>query len=422
MSGVPEPRDPLVARLDAAEANAAEQINGIDLEQPVDLAQVLGAGRDPGPEPSYVREEIDAKQDRTIKAAAGAGATQRAPRGYSFSDACHSPLSSPYTLKGVAAPGCITVTFGDAGTLKSFLATDVAAHVGLGRDWHGRRVNGCGVLVVLGAGQGGYARRLRAWASAKGIDPKTVKLYVCPSAVDLNSGPAELADAIAEAQAALGCTVGLVLVDTYSTNLGDADEQSNSDAARVFHNARLAAGPDCGIFFVHHVGHTDKSRERGAYQIRGIADFSFQLKREDKIITLTNVKAKDGGEIAPMTFTFHQVELGTDEDGDTVTSLVVSPIQSSPTPAKRPRPKGANQVLALQAIEAAINLHGRHPQGVDFRKDAKGVTVDQARAEFDCAAGHIASNKRSTRFSEAVSSLKASGHVAGVNDWLWLSG
>jgi hypothetical protein len=62
MSATQEVSDPLVARLHAAEAQTAEQINGIDLEQPVDVDQVLGADRDPGPEPPYVCEEIDTKK------------------------------------------------------------------------------------------------------------------------------------------------------------------------------------------------------------------------------------------------------------------------------------------------------------------------------------------------------------------------
>src|SRR5438132_2831970 len=62
MTAIREMSDPLVARLDATEASAAEQINGVDLEQPVDVDLVLGADRDPGPEPDFVRDEIDGKQ------------------------------------------------------------------------------------------------------------------------------------------------------------------------------------------------------------------------------------------------------------------------------------------------------------------------------------------------------------------------
>jgi len=113
-------------------------------------------------------------------------------------------------------------------------------------------------------------------------------------------------------------------------------ESSNSEAAVVLANTRAAAGDERAIVFVHHVGHNEKHRERGAYQLRANADFRFQVERDrdSEVITLTNVKAKDGPEIAPMRFEWRSVHLGNDDDGDDISSLIVEPTDREPASGK----------------------------------------------------------------------------------------
>ncbi len=108
--------------------------------------------------------------------------------------------------------------------------------------------------------------------------------------------------------------VGLVIVDTYSTNLGDGEEQSNSDAAVVLNNVRAACGSDRGAILVHHVGHGDKSRERGAYRLRANADRRFMVQRDDgnrgDILTVVNEKSKDDAELPELRLVWESVDLG----------------------------------------------------------------------------------------------------------------
>jgi len=40
-----------------------------------------------------------------------------APVGYSFARACNAPLSSPYIVKGIVAPGSVPIFFGVSGAL-----------------------------------------------------------------------------------------------------------------------------------------------------------------------------------------------------------------------------------------------------------------------------------------------------------------
>jgi hypothetical protein len=94
----------------------------------------------------------------------------------------------------------------------------------------------------------------------------------------------------------------------------------------------------------------------------------------------------------------------------------------APPPKQRAaeKPPTGLAKLALDAIVAATNLHGRHPEVLDWRHSAKGVTLDQARTEFARVAGHIDAKHRASRFAGAVTSLKNAGRVLGTAEWIWL--
>ncbi len=307
--------------------------------------------------------------------------------GYTFADAMSRPLASNYFVKGVVGPGEISVAFGESGAMKSFVASDIGLHVASDKQWCGRRTKGAGVLFILGEGAAGYNKRLRAWALEHRIDPATVRAYVYPKPVNLHAGPGELQLAIDEAEAALGCPVRLIVIDTYSTNLGTGDEQSNSDTATVLKHVREAMGPERGVVFVHHVGHADKARERGAYQLRANADIRFMVKRDDanrgEVITLTNEKQKDGPELSPLRLVWKEFSLGADDDGDPVTSVVLTPTDREPVEVLRDAVHiGTKETTALNVL---WKLSGRNAgmvrSDVWFQALLKAKTLDATSSE-----------------------------------------
>jgi hypothetical protein len=123
MSSTQESIDPLVARLDAAEANAAEQVNGIDVDHPVDLDQVLGNGHEPGPEPAYVRDYFEAKT-KIIKPA-GAWC----PAVITASDMDRDPPAPAVWIIAGLLPTGLIVLGGRPKAGKSILALDAALAV-----------------------------------------------------------------------------------------------------------------------------------------------------------------------------------------------------------------------------------------------------------------------------------------------------
>lgn len=246
-----------------------------------------------------------------------------------------------YIIKGVMNRGEVAVVFGDSGSMKSFVCADMLFHAVVGWDWRGHKVqpSGCAGLVVLGEGQAGYQKRLAALRKHynKELGDQSVPIWVVPKPVRLDTGSGELTYWIEKAEEKLGQEIKVILMDTLSLMLGDGEESSNSDIAIALNNARAAIG-NRTIILVHHTGHGDKTRERGAYQIRGNADVRILIKRDEggkgKVITVSSLKSKDDFEFADIALSFKVVTLGIDQDGDDISSVVVidtdlKPVNSS---------------------------------------------------------------------------------------------
>lgn len=259
-------------------------------------------------------------------------------RGYTFAEVASAEIAFPeYLVKGLIDKGELGFLFGESGSMKSFVLTDLLFHAATGQDWHGHRVaSPSGVLIVLGEGQAGYRKRLKAIQIATGISEAPI--FVCPEPVSLVHDPAQLRDWIKDAEERIGCRVDVIALDTFSLMLGGRDESSNADVSLSLLNARTAADGRT-LLFVHHCGHGDKQRERGAYQIRANADVSILVTRDEdnhgRVVTVSSVKAKDSMPFEPVNLTYRVIPVGHDTDGDEVTSLVMLPTDATPKQVAR---------------------------------------------------------------------------------------
>jgi hypothetical protein len=51
--------------------------------------------------------------------------------------------------------------------------------------------------------------------------------------------------------------------------------------------------PGCCVLIVHHSGHGDKQRARGAMALKGALDFEFRVEKKGREVQLINTKMKD---------------------------------------------------------------------------------------------------------------------------------
>lgn len=263
--------------------------------------------------------------------------------------------SLKWIVKGIINADSMGMVFGASGSFKSFVAIDAGLHVAHGLPWMGRRTQQGAVVFVAAEGGTGLWARIVAWHRARRLQIGDVPFYVIPVAVDLGKDSWRVVEAIQ----ALGITPALVIVDTLSQTYS-GEENSANEVAGYFREvgSRIRALWHCAVMFVHHSGHNATERPRGSSVMRANLDWMLGVFRDEKemLATITCAKVKDGDPFEDATFAVTVNTIGTDEDGDKVTSLVARHISSAEeiqevmdTEAKAGR--GGNNQLLLSLLQ-----------------------------------------------------------------------
>ena len=239
--------------------------------------------------------------------------------------------SSNYIVKGWLYAGDISFWFGPSFG-KSFLVTDIAAHIAAGRDFLGRKVRQTGVLIVPLEGQRGAKKRLYAIQKEFGED---LKLAIYEDSLDLSSGTDEVGKLIKTMRREFS-DCGFLVIDTLSRLLGSGSDSDPKDMNRAFQQfARIQRTTGVHLAIVHHPGHSDKDRPRGFSNIKPNVDTLVRIDRlnDGDISTAVVLKQKDGEEGQRIAFKLRQVVLGYDEDGDEISTCTVDYVDPPPQQA-----------------------------------------------------------------------------------------
>lgn len=260
----------------------------------------------------------------------------------------------------------LVVVFGDPATAKSFVGVNMACCVGSETPFHGHPVLSGPVVYIAGEGQSGIARRFMAWGLRHGIDYRTLPVFVSmvPAAMCDEEGALLVLDAIKD----MDPKPVLVIFDTLARNFGPGDENSTADMGRFIGNAdRIRAICGAAVLIIHHSGHGDKTRARGAMALKAGVDAEYHLTRDDMgVITMKNLKMKDAPPPEPISFRIRSVELPlTRDDGKPVTSAVLDDLAGHSEPVTR-------ALLDLLKHEAAAeNYFSR----VEIQKKPAGAKI-----------------------------------------------
>lgn len=258
-----------------------------------------------------------------------------------------------FLIDGLIETDIAGMIFGDPGCGKSFIAVDIGLSVATGTPFHGRKVKQGAVFYIAGEGHNGLARRFAAWAKDRDVSIKLAPLFKSNRAAQfLDRESAAAVSAAVESLADIHGPPALIIIDTLARNFGPGDENSTSDM-----NCYVAAlddlrahYPGCAILTIHHTGHGDKSRGRGAISLPGALDFNARAEKVNGVVTLTTIKMKDAEEPAPLAFEFCQVDLG---GGASSVAL-----RSTMAPAERAAAPSFAQRLALETFIDAAAVDG----------------------------------------------------------------
>lgn len=304
---------------------------------------------------------------------------QPAPRHYWKIIDLQELMNAPemrWLIKPIIPETGLVMIYGASGSYKSFFALDMALDLSHQHS----------VIYVAAEGESGYKRRVSAWRKHRNCPGGAIRF--CMGAVNMFDG-----DELLYFQESISkYSPKLVIVDTLQMCIGAANENDGRDMKRIVDGCK-ALGRDlgCAVVLVHHTN-KEGVYERGWGGLRNSADTLIKLNREDEIVRVSCEKTKDEAPFRAYYLAPLPVQLGLDDDGEPVQSLVLVP--SDQIIADDSAPLTDSQITIMQAIEteATITIRGI-AQAYGLNPNTVQRTVkrmqDAGYLEYDGSQRHI---------------------------------
>jgi hypothetical protein len=289
-------------------------------------------------------------------------------------EAIHFEPSKEWLVKSRIPRQGVGALYGAPQSFKSFVAFDGAMRIALGWEWMGRKTCQAPAVYIAAEGAAGLRKRKIGFEKAHaGRLPANVPFLLIPAAPNFGAEKGDL-EALIAAVAAARVAPGLIVIDTLAQSLGGGDENGVGMMTFVANATELANRLKCCVLVVHHSPLADERRMRGHTSLHGAVDVQILTGRHMRALatTLTIEKMKDEESHISLTAHLSRIVIGTDEDGDEVSTLIVDRIEEGAAPQPKapstsiPRSRRLLMDMAAAAIEAA---------GKDFRSFPDGPMV-----------------------------------------------
>jgi hypothetical protein len=300
-----------------------------------------------------------------------------------FGESTFDP-NEEWRIKHIMPMKGVGLIYGKSQSLKSFVAMHLALAVALGESWAGKRVEKTAVVCVCAEGQGGFPKRAAGMIKSRRIKGE-VDFHIVYTAPNLGAMDGDLPAVIAAIEGA-GIKPGLVIVDTTAKVIGAAEENGPGTAAFVWNAGALAEHFGCFVLAVHHVGHGEdaQKRPRGWSGVIGAVDVQILCERDGEAFATSLTVQKEKDEASGFSLTAHlsRVVLGTDRDGDEISTLVVDDVVKAEAVAKVKVQKSIPEAqgLLMDCILAAIDDAGEIFR--PFGSDVRGVSDQHIRTRL----------------------------------------
>ncbi|MGJ0506994.1 MAG: AAA family ATPase [Methylocystis sp.] len=278
-----------------------------------------------------------------------------------------------WAIKRVLPRVGLAAIFGKPGSFKSFIVAHIGLSVALGWDWAGRRANQAPVLYIAAEAAAGLRKRKAGFQIAHPNIGDDVPFAMIPAAPNLGAEKGDLAALVSAIEGACE-TPGLLVLDTLAATLAGNDENGAGMTSFVANAGALAERFNCLVLVVHHTGLGDDRRMRGHSSLLGALDAAILCERIEGELaaTLTLAKLKDDMSDVKMIARLDRIVIGHDEDGDEVSTLVVTSVEETEAAATKPRVKfiPPSQRLMMACVSDAIEEAGER-----FKPFANGPLV-----------------------------------------------
>lgn len=208
---------------------------------------------------------------------------------------------TPWQVEGIIPEKALGLLFGASETYKSFIALDLALHITLGLDYHGRAVQRGPVVYVAAEGYFGMKKRLAAWKKYRGVEGK-LGIYFLRHSLEVRRGSADLSGLREAIREKVGGPVAAIFLDTLSRNFVGNENAADAmvDYLRGCDELREATG--ASLLSVHHTGHLEADRGRGHSSLRAALDVEMKVTRDGDRVTLSCTKQKDAAHFPALAF------------------------------------------------------------------------------------------------------------------------
>lgn len=317
----------------------------------------------------------------------------------------------PYRIKSVLPETGLVVLYGPSGSGKSFVSFAMAGAIGEGRPFFGYPTRIGPVLYVGLEGMAGVHGRIAAWERHYGRPmPDNVRFLLQPFRLTESQDVSDLA-----ANCAPGC---VVIIDTLNRAAPNMDENSSKDMGVAIEAAmtlqRLIAGL---VVLIAHSGKDATKGIRGHSSLFAASDGVILVSRDGEHRRWKVDKAKDGQDGTEHGFRLKVVDLGTDGDGDPISSCVIESDHLNDG-TRQTKPLTSNQKQGLSSYHEAAGEVGRLTTSGAFA----GLHVDDWRRAFYRICTADSDEAKRKAFQRARGDLVERGELTVSDDLYRLGG
>ncbi len=320
-----------------------------------------------------------------------------------------------WLVRGVLPAEGLAALYGPSGSGKSFLVLDLAAAIaGSAGEWFARRVAPAPVTYAALEGEAGLSKRLDAWRQHhKKPSPDHLRFIAEPFDL-LNAADVE---ELARSIKAGGGAGGMVIIDTLNRSAPGADENSSVDMGNLIAAAKQLQGMVGGlVLLVHHSGKDASKGLRGHSSLYAALDAAIEVSKTEARREWSIAKSKDDETGAVHAFRLEVVSLGTDDEGEEVTSCVVVRDETREAVKRVTLPRGGNQLLAMNALAEPLR-NSKHFGKAGAMPGRPCLELEEAvRAVADCLT--VEPRRRNERARDALTGLIGRGIYSLQDGWL----
>jgi AAA domain len=377
----------------------------------------------PSPEPPREPRQARSASEKAVRQGNGLDA---APQGRRFElipfDKIAFDTTPAYLVKGIVPRVGLCVIWGAPKCGKSFLTFDLLMHVALGRKYRGRKIRQGAIVYCALEGCEAFKNRVQAFRLVRLAETSSeVPFHLIASPMSLVADHPAL---IVSIRTTLGAARPVAIaIDTLNRSLAGSESDDRDMGAYVKAADTIRDAFGCVVIIVHHCGH-EGTRPRGHSSLMGAVDAQIAVKRDAAGNIIATVELmKDGSQGDEFASKLEVVEVGTDDDGDKITSCVIVPVEGLATSRKDRATrltKGAK--IALAALQEAIGECGAIPPASNhIPAGVKCITQDQWRdyAYRQGISGSDEPRARQLAFRRAHEALVAAKEVAVWDPYVW---